>query len=355
MVDLSGGPATIRFDISTLDGGYRDWVDVWVQDWATQEQRILDDEVPTSAGNPRNALHIENGDNSNPFHEAGQFHVETYNASRVRTATLNAAGPNWNTVLTPSAQTRSTVEIVLTRTHVKVWMPQYNLVWVDANIPQLPFTQGIVQFGHHNYGSGKEGTVQNTWHWDNFTIDPAIPFTLLNTDHRSAFDNSSLAQRTFTLPQPAPANSLVRFSAVANSVGVAFNGGPSVQATRMSPSGQNSTGGSFTAPVPAGTTSMVFTVTPSAWGEVRNPTVFSMVGVAPTATATPTTTPTATATPTSTPTVTATPTATPTVTPTPTAECQGRYRSRAQAGTGAWTEVWSAVDCQTGALLVPIR
>jgi hypothetical protein len=155
-----------------------------------------------------------------------------------------------------------------------------------------------------------------------------VPFTLINTDHRSAFDESSLAQRTFVLDSPAPANALVRFSAVANSVGVAFNGGPVVQATRMSPAGQNSTGGSFTAPVPAGMTSMVFTIQPSAWGEVRNPTVFSMVGVAPTATATPTTTPTSTS----------TPTATATVTPTPT---PATYRCQVQQPNGTYQTVWT--------------
>ncbi len=154
MVDLSAGPAVIRFDVSTVSRSTRDWIDVWVQAWDTQEQAILDDETGAQA-NPRNAVHIEQGAGCCSPRSDGIFHVEVFNGSRQRVARLEPVDRYWTTVLKPSAQTRSTVEIVLSRTHIKVWMPQHNLVWIDQDIPSLGFTEGLVSFGHHSYSPDK--------------------------------------------------------------------------------------------------------------------------------------------------------------------------------------------------------
>ncbi len=400
LADFSSGPATIRFDISTASRSWRDWVGIWIQGWDTQEQRILDAAIPTSHGNPRNAVHVEMGNTTDGFFESatGAFHVEVYDSNRQKTY-FQPTGPGWSQVLTRSAQTRTTVEIVLTRTHIKVWMPQHNVVWVDKDIPALAFSQGIVSFGHHSYSAPKGDDPMtgssvgqgNTWHWDNMSISPSIPFQIIKADHRAAMWDASATARTFTFGSPAPANSYLRFEAFGESANVSFDGKPFEAAPRtgaynLSAGGFNAS--SFLARVPQGTTRVTFDIKP-AWGfvgQVTNPTIFVKPGgVSPTATATPTATPivtatatttaTATATPTATATVTATatttPTATATKTPSPTAtatvtttpvpgpgngpECQAQFRYRDKAGAGSFREVWRSVDCKTGDPLEPIR
>ncbi len=388
LVDLSGGSATIRFDVSTLSRSSRDWISVDVQGWDTQEQRVLDDEIPSAQGNPRNTVHIEQGNDSTFFTSDGTFHVEVFDANRRRVAAIAPSGKSWTSVLTPSAQTRSTVEVVLSRSHVKVWMPQYNLVWVDKDIPQVAFTQGVVSFVHHSYGPEKGEDLlthssrgrANTFHWDNVSISPSIPITIVHTDHRAAEYDSSAASRTFTLAQPAPANSYLRFAAMAQSVNVSFDGGPFSAAPRTGLHTAGEHPASYFMPVPQGATRMTFQINPALGnvGQVQNPTVFSRTGSAPT-TATPTASPTATATPTASATGTVAPTATktasptatksptPTVTPatptpTPTvappansdAQCQALFRYR-DSGRGVYREVWRGVNCADGALIEPVR
>jgi hypothetical protein len=370
MLDLSNGSGTIRFDVSTLSTSTRDWIDVWVQPWETQEQRPISAAsfTPTNLGNPRNGVHLEMGAGCTGFDSGtGQFHVQTFDGNRNLTACL---GPDtwdagWLKVLTPSAVTRSTIEITFTPGHIKVWMPNNGgLVLVEDNIPALAFTQGIVSFGHHSYSPEKGanpscdscGGKANTWHWDEISLSPSIPFTILNTDHRTANYAASPADRTFSWGTPAPANSVLRFTAQsgdgATPATVSFNGGASVNATRMSDSGAFEHPASWLVTVPVGATNALIAMTPYGnHGDIQHPTIFSRTTGAPTPTATPTASPTVTptaspsptATPTAspsptaspTPTPTASPTASPTVTPTPVATpC--RVQVRKNGATGSW-------------------
>lgn len=278
LVDLRGGSAVIRFDISTFASSARDWVSVWVQPWETQEQRILDDDIPSSQGNPRNAIHIEMGGDSTFFDgDSGQFHVEVFDGGRNRVAAIEPTGPSWATVLTPSAQTRSTVEIVLSRNHIKVWMPTLGLVWVDSAIPTVPFSEGVVTFGHHNYGADKDGGRPNTWHWDNVTISPSVPFTIVRTDRRVTGYGGPDSARTFVFEAPAPARSYLRFNAIGEGVQVSFDGGPYARATRTGPLIKVEHPSSYLIEVPEGATRATFRITPAfgSVGEVQNPTVFA--------------------------------------------------------------------------------
>ena len=350
MVDFSTS-GSVKFDVSTLATSTRDWIDVWVQAWDTQEQAVLDDEIPTSQGHPRNAIHIESGGGCGGFRAGeGEFHVETFDSNRIRTFCAPSI-ERWIDVLTPSPIVRSTVEIVITQTHVKVWMPALNKVLVDSDIPALTFTQGIVSFGHHNYSADKSedpsipGSCDtcgraNTWHWDNVTIDPSIPFGITKTDKRHALWEYTPEQRTFTFA-PAPANSFLRFEAF-GTVYTSSNGATPVLANRTSANRSPEQSSSFFTPIPAGTTSVRFDIEPAYGfvGAVRNPIIFSTDVV--TSTPTPTVTPTATAspTPTITPTVTATPTATPTATATPTPPT---YRCQVKGTDGRYRTVWTKV------------
>ncbi len=387
LADLSNGPATIRFDVSTLSRSARDWVGVWIQGWDTQEQRILEADIPTMQANPRNAVHVEMGASCCSMRSDGTYHVQVYDSNRQEVAGIAATGPSWTTKIVPSAQTRQTVEIVLSRTHIKVWAPTLGIVWVDQDIPALQFTQGVVSLGHHSYsawkgedmltgaccGSGKP----NTWHWDNVSISPSTPFSIVHSDKRAAMWNESVQARTFTFDAPAPANSYLRFSAFGESVRLAFDGGAMQPATRSGEHNFLEHATSYLMRVPQGATRVTFEMTPT-WGlvgQVTNPTIFSRSGSAPTvsATASPSSTATATATKTATATATATSTGSATATPTKTAtpaasatppapapsnsnaECQAQFRYRDKAGSGVFREVWRTVDCRTGAAIEVVR
>jgi hypothetical protein len=168
------------------------------------------------------------------------------------------------------------VEIVLSRNHIKVWMPQFGLVWVDDAIPTLPFSEGVVSFGHHNYGAEKAGE-ENTWHWDEVSISPAVPFTILQLNRRGVSYNDSPGARTFALPEPAPENAVLRFAAVGESVRVAFDGGPFRAAPLAGEHDAPEHPASYLVPVPAGTKSVAFDIDPAYGnhGEIQNPAVFA--------------------------------------------------------------------------------
>jgi hypothetical protein len=143
-------------------------------------------------------------------------------------------------------------------------MPAYNLWWNDTDMPDLGWSRGVVQFGHHAYnptkgcddthgGDDPNGLCVNTWHWDNVSISPAVPFNIIRgTPHA--------AQPQITFPTPAPRNAFLRFAGVGQNLKVSFNGGAWVPATLQA---QNLKGlgafASYWMPIPAGTTSVRFT------------------------------------------------------------------------------------------------
>lgn len=284
LADFGSGAATIRFDVSTVSRSARDWIDVWVQAWDTQEQLLVDLSTPTSQGNPRNAVHIEMGGGCCGFRSDGAFHVEVYDSGRNQVAEISSTGATWNSVLQPSAQARSTVEIVLSRSHIKVWMPQTGLVWVDQSIPTLNFSQGVVSFGHHSYSASKGEDLltkesvgrANSWHWDNVSISPSEPFTIKHANKRAARWNDPVGGRTFTFGAPAPANTYLRFTAFGSAVRVGFDDKPATAATRVGGMERVEDSTSYFMRVPEGATRATFEMDPGYGfvGQVSNPTMF---------------------------------------------------------------------------------
>jgi hypothetical protein len=161
--------------------------------------------------------------------------------------------------LEPSAKRRDTFEIRLSRTHLKVWMPGYDQVWVDTEIPELDWTQGVVQFGHHSYNPTKcgETCTPNTWHWDNVEITPAIPFTMIRAQERgSDIDNP----HPITFAQSAPANARLRFAGFGQKIELSFDGGatwePAQKQTQVWDYEHHFY--SYWTPIPEGVTSVLF-------------------------------------------------------------------------------------------------
>jgi hypothetical protein len=218
----------------------------------------------------------------------------------------------------------------------------------------VPFTSGIVQFGHHSYNPAKDGAgTAGTWHWDNVSFSASTPFTMIKADRRYTQGG------TVNFASPAPANAYLRFAGICN---VSINGqvvnraadydrwGVGYKPEHMS---------SYFVPIIEGTQSINVSFSNDGWYETGYGCIakdFSIWSLAsgggiptdtPTSTpsvASPTSTPTTippppTATSTAIPTI-ATPTAsstpvtpTPTVTPTP-ARCRVQVRN---ASNTSWT------------------
>ncbi|MGH2492605.1 MAG: hypothetical protein ACRDF9_13995, partial [Candidatus Limnocylindria bacterium] len=254
LVDFSTGEAVVRFDMSTLNTSSRDWPDLWITPFNENLQLALDNWLPDGNGEPRNALHIK-------------LENETASARVVRNFAVQNLSANWwttyQTFLSPSASRRDTFELRLSRTHVRFGMPAYNFWWIDTDIAPLDWTSGVLQLGHHSYNPTKDcapGSIcaPNTWHWDNVSISPALPFTMLRADRRYV-DASTSSQLNFGLP--APAGARLRFAGIGTNLGVSFDGGASWQTPQLqgfTKSVGPETFRSYWTPVPAGTSSVRF-------------------------------------------------------------------------------------------------
>ena len=336
MVDFSTS-GTVTFDLSTLRQSSRDWVDVWITPYNDNLALPFDQGDVDLQGLPRTGLHVI----MSAFN--GETTFRAYSIQNFQETEIDGC---WWCQLpgylgyTPTGQQRETFRLSLTPGSLKFELlaggPNSGgvtpVAFIDNVIPNLGFTQGVVQFGHHSYNPTKDDSgVPATWHWDNVSIAPAVPFTIINASARYT-QGGSVA---FNAPAPAGAN--LRFAANGSNVEVNFGGG--WQAALIQPAEQNvDRFKSYWMPIPQGTTSVQFrgNATPngpffaqdfSIWTLSGAPTSTSTATAVPTGTNTPipptpsatlTPIPSATLTPTATPTATATPVPpTPTRTPTP--------------------------------------
>ncbi|MGE5594538.1 MAG: hypothetical protein ACM3S1_00735 [Hyphomicrobiales bacterium] len=256
MVDFSNGEAVISFDVSTLDLSERDWWDVWITPYEDNLALPLEDWLPDGQGEPARGIHIGLGTED-------QLCAEIIRDHQAQETGHCDAYLSYSSFLTPDAQRRDTFEIHISSTHIKVGMPKYNQWWEDTNIPDLGWTQGVVQFGHHSYNPKKcDGDCQpNTWHWDNISISNAVPFTIIRADSREAHDGE-----TVTFRQPAPANAYLRFAGI-GAVSVSFDGGATWQKAQRANEEVHHEDhfASYRTPIPEGTTSVVFKFADDDW------------------------------------------------------------------------------------------
>lgn len=369
LADWSSGPAVIQWDVSTEARSQRDWIDLWITPY-DQNLALPLTWFPDLQGPPDDAVHIETANNNHaPVLEiwrdgSDYFPFPTWSIPSIRDGVQ--AGTN-------EAATRQTFRLTLSSTSAKferlasATAPAITF-WEDT-FPALGYTSGVVQFGHHSYTPWKDGGGgPQTWHWDNVSINPSVPFTMVKADTRYVTNET----QTVTFDAPASANSHLRFAAN-GTVEVSYDGGPWEVATRQHANIPNDgTQASFFHPIPAGTETVNFRFSPRDWfsGDyiAKDFSIWSLDGAPePTSTNTPSPTETPTTVPTSTPETTATstpvptltpeptatptpeptstpisPTATPTATPTDTWECQVRVRERLNGGN--WTAKWVNAD-----------
>lgn len=332
MVDFSGGEAVIKWDVSSMDASDRDWWDVWITPYASNMALPLEPEFPDLNGVPANSVHLKLDDGGGKF--CPQIY---YNGVGLFSDdfTSGCKASNWvSQFLVPSATVRATWEVRISATHLKMTLLSANggalgplgaqlpFVWFDKDIPALPFTQGVVQWGHHSYNPTKDGYTPGTWHWDNLSISPSVPFSIQRVGPRYLDTAGS-----FSVP-----SGMLRFSAICK---VKVNG---QLVAPQKATNHTDHFNSYFVPVPGGTATIEFAAD-SGYSSPCFAKDFHIWNLSGGPTATPTTATTATpmpptATPTNTP---VPPTATPTRTPTPTP--QPRYRCQVRQGNN-WVTVW---------------
>jgi hypothetical protein len=137
----------------------------------------------------------------------------------------NATTAGYETKFPQSATVRQRFELQLSRTRLRFGLPAFDLWWIDT--PIVPWSgatgpyRAVVQFGHHSMNPRADGGKPTTWHWDNLSITPAVPFTIINATTRYATASSP----SVTLRSPAPAGARLRFAAHGRDIEVSFDGG----------------------------------------------------------------------------------------------------------------------------------
>lgn len=281
LVDFSAGTATIKFDVSTLQFNPSNWVAIWLTPYSDNLAH------PDVQGSPPNALSFAVTSSALDATSPGDI-LQHVNGVRTKISARAGSLP-LNQALAPSGAIRSTYEIDVSTTHIRYGLPTVGTGnwWIDSNIAPLPYNQAVMQIVQYSYNPDKHCgscTSNDTWHWSNLTINPAIPFTILNGAERSIHPGVST---TVHFPAPAPASSMLRFSAIGTqgSYTVSYDGG----ATWVTAAIQGNQGNhseiftTYWTPIPAGTQSVMFQGQ-NWWGGswwIRDPAIWSAQGFTP--------------------------------------------------------------------------
>ena len=323
---------TVQWEMSTERMSQRDWPDLWVTPYEYNLALPFDSTDPDLQGPPQRAIHVTF--NTSQFApvlsviQNQQIIYENYDSGPQSSSPSEGIATGTN-----QAATRQTLKLTLSPGHVKferlASATASALVMFDVTTPPLPLTNSmVVQFGQHSYTPTKDNSgVPATWHWDNFTLSPSTPFTLIHGSPRRVTNG------VVTFTAPAPANAFLRFSAVGR---VTVNGtlvSPAIPTLRLehhtsyfvpiaagtlqvSIQADNakdfsiwSKGGSSSTPIPSATATSTSTLVPATPTPLA--TSFPTATASPVVTATPTTTIPSTATPASTSTPLPTRTSTP--------------------------------------------
>lgn len=347
LFDFSQG-GSVTFDISTERMSVRDWWDVLITPYGDNLALPLLSDLSQGVdlqGPPANVIHVgtDNGEGSPVLKVIRNGSEQGYQSSwAVQPPSAGvAAGTN-------QAATRQTMKLTIANGRMKferlASATAPALVFWDV-AATVPFTSGIVQFGHHSYTPEKDGAgVPGTWHWDNITLSNSTPFTMIKADRRYTQGG------TVNFASPAPANAYLRFAGICR---VSVNGQAVAQQPTVNRWGLSQNQGhmaSYFVPIAEGTQSVNVSFSADGWYSspciAKDFSIWSLSTLvppspSPTATSSATPTPVATQPATPTPTVaTATPTATatpvpptPTATPTP-ARCRVLVRNASNTG---WT------------------
>lgn len=287
MADWSSGTVRIQFRVSTLRTTNRDWIGITVTPFA-ENLAIPIESDQSGEGMPRNALACTVSDGPPSKWSCSQrtnFNEQSLPSGGPSVEdTLRAAGQS------PSAVARTLFEMDISRTHLRFGMPEYNNWFVNADLPSpLAYSQGVVQFGEQAYDTGKECSagsqpnmtcVNNTWHWSDFSISDAVPFTMIRpAGLGSGPIGGGASTPTIDLPTASPPNSFLRFAAAGDVINYSLDRGRTwARAVEQPASKMHQTANkNYFVPIPAGVTSVTFSGKDYGGGPwlVQDPSVWS--------------------------------------------------------------------------------
>lgn len=260
LLDLNQGETTVRFDMTTFSSSGRDWVDMWITPFQDNYVLPLERWNAPYNGEPKNAVHIRtDGNNDGSPHWEGEIYrnhnEEGFNGGGVNDfyggfkSAIERSGAKDNGLPAQvSPKRRDTFELRISKTGAKMCLVSVNVeppvptnqCFFDAKFSDLGanYSNALIQFGHHAYNPQKDctpsglngnymqvGCLANTWHWDEFKISQSKQFTIIKPVPGSP--KFITKDMSLTLNSATPANSYLRFAAVAGNVEVSFNNGAS--------------------------------------------------------------------------------------------------------------------------------
>ena len=286
MVDFGGREASVKFAVSTLRTSPRDWWDLWLTPYEDNLALPVDGSLAAGTdlqGPPPRAVHIRMA--ADPGRSRFELYVvNNYGEGRMPVLTTNG----YESILLPVSTRRDTFELKISNTRIRFGMkkvasanePAGAINWIDVPV-RLKWTRGVLQWGHHSQQVDSAGT----WHWDDFTIAPAVPFSIITSVApggvgRVRYVDSATAATPVTFQRPAPAAANLRFAAYGSGIQVSYDGGSTWANARVQPAALNRTDRfrSYWTPVPPGTSSVRFRRNPAVAGTwiVKDMTIWSL-------------------------------------------------------------------------------
>ncbi len=277
LVDFSAGQATVQVNVSTLQFCSLDWIELWVSPYS-ENIALPHSGTVDLQGPPKDGLRFTLSENGDAGAHPGMVYRFDNFAESILPRQLTTG---LDTLVPPSPTVRTTFEIDLSTSHVRFGLPAVGAGgtwWTDTNLSPLVFTQGVVQLVHHSYNPSKHcpGAPVNTWHWSGLSINPAVPFTILNAGERSI--NPAGATSAHFLA-PAPSNSILRFSGI-GTITVSYDSGATWQAAQIQSQRDHATDhfSTYWTPAPARVTQVLFRGVNWYGGSwwVRDPAIWSL-------------------------------------------------------------------------------
>ncbi|MGE0600075.1 MAG: hypothetical protein AB7J35_09580 [Dehalococcoidia bacterium] len=268
LVDLSDGPVTITFDLSTERMSSRDWIDVWVTPWDDNMVLPLEMPDPDLQGPPQNSIQVTNrpGEGSPVLLTTRNGEGKGYDPGWAVSPLDEGIQPGTN-----QAAVRQTFRLTLTKSSARferiASQTAPSLVFWDEAI-DFPFDTAVLQFGHHSYNPTKDHSgVPATWHWDNIGISRAIPFEMLRSTERYADSDNPVVH----FEEASEADSMLRFAAI-GTVELSTDGGKTWLAADRQESVDEVEGNhhpehfsSYWMPLPAGVSEIQFRFSADDW------------------------------------------------------------------------------------------
>jgi hypothetical protein len=150
---------------------------------------------------------------------------------------------------------------------------------LEAGVSIAAWNTAVFQIQHSTYNPDKGGCVQacgvNTWHWDNVTLSPSVPFYIDRASPRHGTE--------FTFSRPSPEGSFLRFSGLGNWQ-FSLDGGKTWSAVsrQVMESHRPEHAQSYWQPIPAGVSKVLLRGTSDGAGVIaRDVHVWSLEGATP--------------------------------------------------------------------------